>query len=58
MNHPDASCDCTTAASPLTLRWKCSACGKTAIMKASILAAVCDGGTIRKVEPEGASPTQ
>jgi hypothetical protein len=55
MKHPDSSCDCTAAASPLTLRWECSVCGKTAIMKISILAAACDGDTIRKVEPEVAS---
>ena len=52
MKHPDTSCNCAAAASPLALRWRCSVCGKTAIMKVSILAAVCDGGTIRKVEPE------
>jgi hypothetical protein len=52
MKHPDKSCDCTAAASPLAVRWRCSLCGNTAIMKVSTLAAVCDGGTIRKVEPE------
>jgi hypothetical protein len=55
MKHPDSSCDCIAAASPLALRWECSVCGKTAIMKISILAAGCDGDTIRKVEPEVAS---
>ena len=55
MKHPDSSCDCTAAVSPLALRWGCSVCGKTAIMKVSILGAICDGGTIRKVEPEVAS---
>jgi hypothetical protein len=52
MKHPDTSCDCAAAASPLALRWGCSVCGKTAIMKVSTLATVCDGDTIRKVEPE------
>ena len=55
MKHPDSSCDCTAAASPLALRWGCSVCGKTAIMKVSTLAAICDGETIRKIEPEVAS---
>jgi hypothetical protein len=36
----------------LALRWRCSVCSKTAIMKVSVLATVCDGETIRKVEPE------
>jgi hypothetical protein len=53
MKHPDTRCDCATATSPLTLRWGCSVCGKTAIMKVSTLAAICDGDTIRRVEPEG-----
>ena len=52
MKHPDSSCDCTVAASPLALRWGCSVCGKTAIIKVSILAAICDGDMIRGVEPE------
>ena len=52
MKHPDLNCDCAAAASPLALRWRCSVCGKTAIMKVSTLAATCDGDTIRKVEPE------
>jgi hypothetical protein len=52
MKHPDTSCDCAQAATPLTLRWRCPGCGKTAIMQVSTLAAVCDGDTIRKVEPE------
>jgi hypothetical protein len=51
MNHTDTSCDCGAAVSPLALRWRCPVCGKTAIMKVSTIAAVCDGGTIRKVEP-------
>jgi hypothetical protein len=41
------------AASPLALRWRCSVCGTSAIMKISTLAAVCDGERIRKVEPHG-----
>jgi hypothetical protein len=52
MKHPDTSCDCAAAVSPLALRWGRSVCGKTAIMKVSTLAMVCDGDTIRKVEPE------
>jgi hypothetical protein len=52
MNHPHTSCECAAAASPLALRWQCSVCGKTSIMKVSTLAAVCNGDTIRKVEPE------
>jgi len=52
MKHTDSNCDCTAAASPLALRWGCSVCGKTAIMKVSTLAAICDGDTIRNVEPE------
>jgi hypothetical protein len=52
MKHPDSNCDCTATASPLALRWGCSVCGKTAIMKVSTLAAICDGDTIRNVEPE------
>ena len=55
MKHPDSNCDCTAAASPLALRWVCSVCGKTAIMKVSILAAICDGDTIRRVEPADAA---
>jgi hypothetical protein len=52
MKHPDTSCDCVTAASPLALRWRCSICANIAILKVSTLAAVCNGDTIRKVEPE------
>jgi hypothetical protein len=52
MNHTDTSCDCGTTVSALALRWRCPVCGKTAIMKVSTLAAVCDGDTIRKVEPD------
>jgi predicted RNA-binding Zn-ribbon protein involved in translation (DUF1610 family) len=36
----------------LASRWRCPGCGKTAIMRVSTLAAVCDGDTIRKGEPE------
>jgi hypothetical protein len=49
MKHPDTS---SALATSLALRWRCTVCGKTAIRKMSILAAVCDGDTIRKVEPE------
>jgi len=52
MKHPAASCNCAAAVNPLALRWVCSVCGRTAIMKVSTLAAGCDGDTIRKVEPE------
>jgi hypothetical protein len=55
MKHPDASCDCTAPASPLALRWRCPACGRTAIIQVSTIAAVCDGDTIRKAKPELAS---
>jgi hypothetical protein len=52
--HPETNCDCgSKAASPLALRWRCSVCGTSAIMKISTLAAVCDGERIRKVEPQG-----
>jgi hypothetical protein len=52
MKHPDTNCDCGQAATPLALRWRCPGCGKTAIMKVSTLSTVCDGDTMRKVEPE------
>jgi predicted RNA-binding Zn-ribbon protein involved in translation (DUF1610 family) len=52
MHHADTSCDCGAAVSALALRWRCAVCGKTAIMKVSTLAAVCNGDTIRKVEPD------
>ena len=52
MKHPEASCDCGQAATPLALRWRCTACGKTAIMKVSTRGAVCDGETMRKGESE------
>jgi hypothetical protein len=50
MNHTDTSCDCGTAVSALA--YGGAVCGKTAIMKVSTLAAVCDDDTIRKVEPD------
>jgi hypothetical protein len=53
MKHANSSCDCTAAVSPLALQWGCSVCGKTAIIKISILAAICDGDTIRGAKPEG-----
>ena len=52
MKHSDTSCDCAAMASPLAVRWRCSLCGKTAIMKVSTLAAVCNGDTIKKAERE------
>jgi hypothetical protein len=52
MKHPDSSCHSTVTASPLALCWGCPVCGRTAIIKVSILAAICDGDTIRGVEPE------
>jgi hypothetical protein len=52
MKHPVSSCHPTVAASALALEWGCPVCGKTAIIKVSILAAICDGDTIRGVEPE------
>jgi len=52
MKHPDASCDCAAAVNPLALRWRCSVCGKTEIMNISNVAANCDGGAIRRVEPD------
>jgi hypothetical protein len=55
MKHPDASCDCAGAASPLAVRWHCPVCGKSATMKISTLAAVCSGDTMRRAEPEVAS---
>jgi len=52
MKHPEASCDCGQAATSLALRWRCTVCGKTAIMKVSTRDAVCDGVTMRSVAPE------
>ena len=52
--HPETNCECgPKAASPLALRWRCSVCDTSAIMKISTLAAVCDGERIRKLEPQG-----
>ena len=52
MKHPETYCDCPSSAGPLALRWRCPVCGKSAIMKVTTLATVvCDGETIRKVEP-------
>jgi len=52
MDHTDTSCQCGAAVSPLALRWRCPVCGKTAIVKVSTVAAICDGDTIRKVESD------
>ena len=52
MKHPAKGCDCAASASALALRWRCPVCGKTAIMKVSTLAAICDGDTLRTVGPE------
>jgi hypothetical protein len=52
MKHPEAHCDYPSSAAPLALRWRCPVCGRTAIMRITTLATVCDGETIRKVEPE------
>ena len=51
MKHPATSCNCVASVNPLALRWRCSVCGKTEIMKISTVAANCDG-EIRRVEPE------
>jgi hypothetical protein len=48
MKHPDTHCDCPASATSLAFRWCCSVCGKTAIMRVSVVA-VCDGDTIRRV---------
>jgi hypothetical protein len=53
MKHPDAHCDCAAAATALALRWRCSVCGKTVNHEGVDLAAVCDGESVRKVEPQG-----
>ena len=58
MKHPDKGCDCAASASALALRWRCPVCGKTAIMKVSTLAAVCDGDTITKAELDELTPNQ
>jgi hypothetical protein len=54
MKHPETQCNCPASATPLALRWRCPACGRSAIMKVSTLAAVCDGESLRKAEPQGA----
>jgi len=54
MKHPDTRCDCAPAATPLALRWRCPFCGKSAVMKGSTFAAVCNGDSIKKVESEQA----
>jgi len=58
MKHPETHCDCGEMLNPLTLRWRCSVCGKSAIMRVSILAAVCDGESFRKGEPQGNATTR
>lgn len=55
MHHADTNCDCGAAVSALALRWRCAVCGKTAIMKVSTLAVVCDGDTMRNVESNAVS---
>ena len=52
MKHPETHCDCPSSAAPLALRWRCPVCGKTAIMKVETFATVCDGESLRKVEPQ------
>jgi len=54
MKHPETHCHCPASASPLALRWRCPDCGKSAIMKVSILDTVCDGESLRNAEPKGA----
>jgi hypothetical protein len=55
MKHPEAHCDCLAPATPLALRWRCPVCGKSTIMKVSTLDAVCDGESLRRIEPQGAA---
>jgi len=57
MKHPESQCHCASSASPLALRWRCPDCGKSAIMKVATVACVCDGESIRKVEPNGNQPS-
>jgi predicted RNA-binding Zn-ribbon protein involved in translation (DUF1610 family) len=52
MKHPETHCTCTLSAGPLALRWRCPTCGKSAIVKVAIIATVCDGENIRKVEAQ------
>ena len=53
MKHRETHCDCGEMVSPLSNRWRCSVCGKSAIMHVAIFAAVCDGESFKKREPEG-----
>jgi hypothetical protein len=57
MKHTPCDCAPAAAASPLALRWRCPVCGKTAIMKLSTLAAVCDGDRLEgaRLAPTGLS---
>jgi len=56
MNHTDTRCGCDPKpASPLALRWRCPACGNTAIMRVSTMAALCSGDILKKVEAEASS---
>jgi predicted RNA-binding Zn-ribbon protein involved in translation (DUF1610 family) len=52
MKHPAAQCHCATAVTPLALRWRCPDCGKSAIMRVSTLATVCDGESLRTIEAQ------
>jgi hypothetical protein len=52
MKHPKTSCECSAMAGPLSLRWRCAACGRTATIKVAALATACDGDTMREVELE------
>ena len=47
MKHRKTSCECSAMAGPLSLRWRCPACGRTATIKVSALTASCDGDMIR-----------
>jgi hypothetical protein len=58
MKHPKTSCECSAMAGPLSLRWRCPACGRTATIKVSALAADCDGDMMREVEAEVARVQQ
>ena len=58
MKHPETHCDGGEMVSPLTIRWRCSACGKSAIMHVSTLAAVCDGESFKKGGPQGNATTR
>jgi hypothetical protein len=52
MKHPETHCDCSSSAGPLALRWRCPFCGKSAVMRVTTLATVCDGESLRKAEPQ------